>query len=96
MRYTSPENFDYHSGRESGDNYSEVVLAPLPGTVQHIKVTEGQYVHSGDLLLTIESMKLENAILAHNSGLISKIIIKTGDKVKKDEPLILFKHSIIN
>jgi biotin carboxyl carrier protein len=75
---------------------SDTVFSPQPGTVLEIKVYEGQEVNTGDNLLTIESMKLENTILACKPGFIKIINIKTGDKVKKDDPLIYLQKSIIN
>lgn len=79
-----------------GIKEGNTVFAPQPGTIIEIKVTEGQKVSRGDYLLTIESMKLENNILAVSAGIIRKINIKAGDRVKKNEPLIHLQDSITN
>jgi biotin carboxyl carrier protein len=88
MEFTFPGDI---SGAEDDD-----VRAPQPGTVVNIKVSEGQHVNRGDYLLTIESMKLENIIVAVNTGVVKKIHIKAGDKVKKNEPLMHLQHNHIN
>jgi acetyl/propionyl-CoA carboxylase alpha subunit len=93
----------YHLRRNNYNDIEEMsviqantVLAPQPGTIVEIKVSEGQQVSRGDYLLTIESMKLENTILAVTGGIIKKINIKTGDKVSKNEPLIYLQDTITN
>ncbi len=43
---------------------SEVVSAPMPGTILSVNVNEGDEVKSGDILLILEAMKMENEILA--------------------------------
>lgn len=73
---------------ETGSEHASLIVAPHPGTILDIKVAEGQIIKEGDHLMTIESMKLENTILALHSGMIKKINIKKGDKVKKNEPLV--------
>lgn len=82
----------YSQEAETSNGTGDTVLAPQPGTIMDIRVTEGQQVNRGDFLLTIESMKLENTILADRQGFIKKITIKTGDKVKKNEPLIYLQE----
>ena len=82
----------YSLEAETSNSTGDTVLAPQPGTIMDIRVTEGQQVNRGDYLLTIESMKLENTILADRQGFIKKINIKTGDRVKKNEPLIYLQE----
>lgn len=78
---------------ESHASAADVVVAPQPGLILDIRVEEGQMVNRGDDLLVIESMKLENTILAGRRGTIKKIAIKTGDRVKKNELLILLQET---
>ncbi|HLO60252.1 MAG TPA: biotin carboxylase N-terminal domain-containing protein [Bacteroidales bacterium] len=87
---------DYVSETAYFTSHSNMVKAPQPGTVLNIRVSEGQRINRGDYLLTIESMKLENTIMATCEGMVEKIAIKTGDRVKKDEPLIYLQDSINN
>jgi len=87
---------DFNAKDELTGSHSNTVLAPQPGIIVEIKVTEGQQVNRGDFLLTIESMKLENTILAVTGGIIKKINIRAGDKVRKNEPLIYLQEIITN
>jgi pyruvate carboxylase subunit B len=69
--------------RKEGD-----VTTPMPGKVMSIKVTEGQSVSDGDVVLTVEAMKMENEVHTPISGVVKKILVKIGDTVNPDETLI--------
>lgn len=66
----------------------KVVESPLPGVVVSIAVQEGQAVKAGDLLLTLEAMKMENAIQADADGTITKVIATVGQSVQSGDPLV--------
>ena len=66
----------------------KVVESPLPGVVVSIAVQEGQAVKAGGLLLTLEAMKMENAIQADNDGTVTKIIATVGQSVQSGDPLV--------
>ena len=66
----------------------KVVESPLPGVVVSIAVQEGQAVKAGDLLLTLEAMKMENAIQADNDGTVTKVIATVGQSVQSGDPLV--------
>jgi acetyl/propionyl-CoA carboxylase alpha subunit len=69
-----------------------LIIAPIPGKVIKIMVSEGTIVEKGSVLAIIESMKTENKILADYSAIVNKIFIEEGQKIKaKDELLILSK-----
>ncbi len=55
--------------------------APLPGTVVDIKVTAGQQVAEGDVVLILEAMKMENEITAEKSGTIVSVSVNKGDSI---------------
>jgi glutaconyl-CoA/methylmalonyl-CoA decarboxylase subunit gamma len=57
------------------------VQAPLPGLIGKINVRENDIVKVGDVLFTLEAMKMENNILAEKNGAIKSIRIKEGDTV---------------
>ncbi len=64
--------------------------APMPGMVLKVMVSQGQEVKKGDSLLVLEAMKMENNIKALGDGTVKMIKIKEGDKVEKNQVLILF------
>ncbi|SCL39908.1 propionyl-CoA carboxylase alpha chain [Micromonospora pallida] len=58
------------------------LLAPLPGTVTRRHVETGQRVAAGDLLLTLEAMKLEHPVLAPVDGVVTDLPVPTGGQVE--------------
>ena len=65
------------------------VKSPLPGSVIKVLVAEGQAVKKGDTLLTLESMKMENAIMAEQDGTVKQIAVTPGQNVMQDDLLIV-------
>ena len=65
------------------------VKSPLPGSVIKVLVAEGQAVKRGDTLLTLESMKMENAIMAEQDGTVKQIAVTPGQNVMQDDLLIV-------
>ena len=65
------------------------VVSPLPGSIIKVLVSEGQSVKKGDTLLTLESMKMENAVQADCDGVVSKIAVVAGQNVMQDDLLVV-------
>ena len=65
------------------------VESPLPGSIIKVVVTEGQTVKKGDLLLTLESMKMENSVLAECDGTVTKIAVAAGQNVMQGDLLVV-------
>ena len=65
------------------------VKSPLPGSVIKVLVSEGQAVKKGDTLLTLESMKMENAIMAEQDGTVKQIAVTPGQNVMQDDLLVV-------
>lgn len=65
------------------------IKSPLPGSVIKVLVSVGQAVKKGDTLLTLESMKMENAIMAENDGVVQQIAVSAGQNVMQDDLLIV-------
>jgi len=66
----------------------EVISSPLPGSVMAIKVSAGQSVKQGQLLILIEAMKMENEVLAPRDGVVRQIITSKGATVQTGAPLL--------
>ena len=67
----------------------EEVVAPMPGKVLQLKVSEGDSVKDGDTLLILEAMKMENEIIANASGNIKKINVTANDMVDTGDVLMV-------
>ena len=64
------------------------VKAPLPGTVNDIKVTVGQAVKKGQTVGVLEAMKMENNIDAERDGKIAEVRVAKGDTVMEGAVLV--------
>ncbi len=67
----------------------EVVAAPLPGTIADIKVSSGQNVKEGDLLLILEAMKMENEVASPRGGVVKELLVVKGQSVNSGDPLLV-------
>ncbi len=67
--------------------------APMPGVVASVLVSAGQYVNEGDLLLTIEAMKMETGIHAERAAIIKLIHTHPGSQIDAKDLLIEFEPS---
>jgi acetyl/propionyl-CoA carboxylase alpha subunit len=70
------ENVDFH------------LKAPMPGLVVTIPVSDGQVVAKGDVLVVLESMKMQNELKSPRAGKISRVRVKPGDSVELRETLL--------
>ena len=57
------------------------VSAPMPGNILDVRVSEGQAVKKGDVLMILEAMKMENEIMAPCDGTVSQICTSKGSSV---------------
>ena len=64
------------------------VVAPLPGTINEIKVKVGDKVNTGDTVVILEAMKMQNNIEAETSGTITSINVNKGDAVMEGDTLV--------
>ena len=79
---------DQKTSSPTGPKGSGFIKSPLPGTILDINVKVGDMVKTGDKLLTLEAMKMENIINSDKSGKILAVNYKKGDAVMEGDILI--------
>lgn len=76
----------HHAGAGKVNN----VKAPMPGLIVDLRIQAGDTVQTGDALLVLEAMKMENILKSPGDGTIKSINVKKGDSVEKGQILIEF------
>jgi pyruvate carboxylase len=66
------------------------VAAPMPGMVSIVSVHAGDRVHRGDMLLTIEAMKMEAGVHAERDGLVKEVLVSPGQRIEAKDLLVVF------
>jgi biotin carboxyl carrier protein len=66
------------------------IKAPMPGLIIDLKIKIGDVVKTGESLLILEAMKMENVIKSPGDGVVRIVKIKKGDSVEKGQILIEF------
>jgi pyruvate carboxylase len=66
------------------------VAAPMPGVVSTVAVKAGQAVKAGDMLLSIEAMKMETALHAERDGTIAEILVAAGNQIDAKDLLVVY------
>ena len=69
------------------------MTAPLPGTINDIKVKVGDQVKAGDTVVVLEAMKMQNNIEAETAGTIASVNVAKGDAVNEGDTLVTIKNS---
>lgn len=64
------------------------IVAPMPGMVVRIEVAEGDTVRTGQGLVIVEAMKMENELKAEADGVVTRVHVAEGQAVEKDQLLI--------
>jgi acetyl/propionyl-CoA carboxylase alpha subunit/acetyl-CoA carboxylase carboxyltransferase component len=72
------------------------VLAPMQGTIVSLAVVEGDTVRAGQLLLVMESMKMEHEIRADGGGRVGRILVEAGDAVFAGVPLLVLEPADVD
>jgi acetyl-CoA/propionyl-CoA carboxylase biotin carboxyl carrier protein len=65
-----------------GSGGSEVLSAPMQGTIVKVLVAEGDEVAAGQTICVLEAMKMENSILAHIGGSVAELTVNVGESVE--------------
>lgn len=72
-------------------NLNNTVKSPLPGVITEIKVNVGDEVKAGDTVVVLEAMKMANNLEAEKSGKVTAILVKEGESVMEDTPLVVIE-----
>jgi biotin carboxyl carrier protein len=74
--------------RGDGGGAGASLEAPMPGNVLVVNVTEGEPVARGDVLVVLESMKMELAVAAPSDGVVGEVAVRAGDRVALGQVLV--------
>ncbi|MGL5229057.1 MAG: biotin/lipoyl-containing protein [Bacteroidales bacterium] len=96
--YLTKQKEELHSKEEQVQKEEEVqyeapitgnvITSPMPGSIYQINVKVGDTIVSGDTVLILESMKMENSINSFFSGKVKRILVKENQRVSESTPLI--------
>ena len=64
------------------------IKAPLPGTITEVRVNVGDTVKTGDVVLVLEAMKMQNNIESEYEGTVTSVTVKPGETVMEGAVLI--------
>ncbi len=65
-----------------------IIKAPMPGVVVDVLVCQGQAVEKGDLVVILESMKMQNEFKAPRAGKVRTLRVAAGDKVEQNAVML--------
>ncbi len=75
----------------TGKGGSEMVTAPMQGTIVKVLVEKGQAVKAGDIICVLEAMKMENSILANHEGTVEELSVSAGQSVETGTTLAVIR-----
>jgi biotin carboxyl carrier protein len=78
---------------QEGISSTVIISAPMPGKIIDVLVEEGAEIASGEPVLILEAMKMQNEIASHVDGIVKTISIRKNDSVMKDDVLIEIDRS---
>lgn len=82
------ESLDPFAERAQSVSTDDAVIAPMPGAVIDIRVKTGQEVAGGDVVLVIESMKMQSELYAPRAGIVEKIDYAVGESFDSGSALL--------
>ena len=79
------------AGLSSAPGIERRLRAPMPGLVLDVKVAPGDKVNKGDPLVIVEAMKMENVLKAAVDATVTRVLVKRGASVEKNDVLVEFE-----
>ena len=77
------------AARKADADNANHVGAPMPGSVATVAVAVGQQVERGDVLVTLEAMKMEAAVRADRDGEVVEVLARPGQQVDAKDLLVV-------
>lgn len=83
----------YQQNRNKGglDQNENTISTPMPGKIVRIPVKAGQQVSAGETVIVVSAMKMESEYKANRDAIVKKILVKEGDTVKSNQPLVIIE-----
>jgi pyruvate carboxylase len=75
--------------RKAEEGNDAHIAAPMPGAISTVAVKAGQAVKAGDVLLTIEAMKMETALHAPHDGKVAEVLVSPGSQIDAKDLLLV-------
>ena len=69
----------------------DTVNAPMPGNIVNVLVSEGQTVKSGQVLVVLEAMKMENEIVSPKDAKVAQVVVSKGASVNTGDVLVVLE-----
>lgn len=76
------------SGGRGHQHAAGKLMAPMPGQIRALNVSEGETVTKGQTLLILEAMKMEIRVQAPRDGTVKKLLVKQGQTVEREQILV--------
>lgn len=70
----------------------EIMKVPIPGKILSVAVSVGDSIKEGEEICILESMKMENPVVAPVDGTITEISVSPGQMVKSGDPLAVIEN----
>ena len=87
---TEKELFNFIKEPEVIDT-SKFLLCPMPGLLVSMGVREGDAIEEGQILCSVEAMKMENVFRAEKKGIVKRVNMTAGDSLAVDDIIIEFE-----
>ena len=77
--------------RKAEEDNDSHVAAPMPGLIATVAVQPGQKIKAGDVLLSIEAMKMETALHAPRDGTVQEVLVRAGSPIDAKDLLVVLQ-----
>ena len=78
------------AGKPAVDNDPTIIRSPLAGLVARVNIAPGQQVQPRQVLMVLESMKMESNVITQKAGTIKSVDVAPGESVKVGQDLVHF------